>query len=143
MTESLCGNCSVCCKIPSIPEINKPSNTWCHHYAKGVGCSIYQDRPQVCRDFKCYWLQGVLAGYSKNQTGPRPDKSKVFVLEFERDGRVVIQLIAYSPLHPRALEAPGYKNWIKSALDAGSVVETIKILGTGQWQKAVLDKRPG
>lgn len=67
-----CGSCSWCCRIPAIPALGKPKDVWCGHCRPGHGgCSIYADRPEVCRDFACLWLSG---------SGPealRPDRSKV------------------------------------------------------------------
>ena len=51
-----CGDCSLCCKTLVIPELNKPKDSWCPHYARGLGCDIYNDRPPSCRDFSCHWL---------------------------------------------------------------------------------------
>jgi uncharacterized protein len=55
-----CGECSLCCKLPAINELNKPANTWCRHVDHDCGgCSIYQDRPSVCRGFTCGWLEDL------------------------------------------------------------------------------------
>jgi hypothetical protein len=52
-----CGECSLCCKLPRIPVLNKPAGKWCKHARPGKGgCSIYNDRPDVCRGFACEWL---------------------------------------------------------------------------------------
>ena len=54
-----CGECSLCCKLPKIdtPEFSKPATTWCSHCRPGrEGCSIYDDRPPICRGFACLWL---------------------------------------------------------------------------------------
>lgn len=52
----------MCCRLPDIPEMGKPINTWCRHYdrngAEG-GCVIYDRRPDVCREFDCAWKQGL------------------------------------------------------------------------------------
>src|SRR5581483_5571289 len=54
-----CGKCSLCCKLPSVSELNKPIDTWCKHAALGGGgCLIYAERPQNCRGFICGWLSG-------------------------------------------------------------------------------------
>ena len=50
-----CGECSLCCNLLSIEELEKPEHVWCRYFAKGVGCSIHPERPQVCRDFQCLW----------------------------------------------------------------------------------------
>ena len=52
-----CGSCSLCCKLPSVRDFNKPIDTWCSHCRPGKGgCSIYADRPNMCRAFVCGWL---------------------------------------------------------------------------------------
>jgi hypothetical protein len=51
-----CGACSLCCKVYSIAELNKPAGQWCPHLARGPGCTIYKSRPQDCRQFFCAWL---------------------------------------------------------------------------------------
>jgi hypothetical protein len=55
--EKQCGDCSLCCKIMAIPELNKPKQAWCDHLVKKQGCGIYETRPPSCRGFKCLWLQ--------------------------------------------------------------------------------------
>ena len=56
----------------AVPELYKPAWTGCTNCAAGLGCKVYADRPQSCRDFVCGWL---LAPYM----GPdlRPDKCHV------------------------------------------------------------------
>ena len=51
-----CGDCSLCCKLLGIPELNKPKDTWCPNFAAGIGCRIYADRPPSCHNFICRWL---------------------------------------------------------------------------------------
>ena len=51
-----CGDCSLCCKVLGIPELNKPKDAWCPNFAPGAGCRIYPGRPPSCRNFICRWL---------------------------------------------------------------------------------------
>ena len=51
-----CGDCSLCCKVLRIPELEKPKDHWCFNFVRGRGCGIYPDRPQSCRTFHCAWL---------------------------------------------------------------------------------------
>ncbi len=51
-----CGSCTLCCRLPEIDLFEKPANAWCSHCVEGAGCSIYADRPSVCRDFLCLWM---------------------------------------------------------------------------------------
>src|SRR6266446_2166622 len=59
-TSRTCGRCSLCCKLLPIAVLDKQANLWCQHCKPGNGCSIYNRRPQVCRDYHCGWLLGVL-----------------------------------------------------------------------------------
>src|SRR5712671_1135318 len=59
-TSRTCGECSLCCKLLPIAVLDKQANLWCQHCKPGNGCSIYNIRPQVCTDYHCGWLLGVL-----------------------------------------------------------------------------------
>ena len=63
-----CGDCTVCCTTLKVPELNKTEGVQCDKCT--TKCSIYKDRPQSCRDFKCEWLKGYLPdNYSPDQSG--------------------------------------------------------------------------
>jgi hypothetical protein len=73
-----CNGCTACCKVLKIRELEKPAHTWCEHCNIGVGCGIYDSRPEACRVYECLWL--------KTQSLPRPipfalrpDKSRVVI----------------------------------------------------------------
>ena len=52
-----CLDCNMCCKLPEIPNYKK-GYTWCKNCNVGNGCSIYNNRPQKCKDFYClYYFQ--------------------------------------------------------------------------------------
>jgi Fe-S-cluster containining protein len=55
-----CGSCNLCCDILEVTQVDKPLNELCRHWQAGKGCTIYDDRPQMCRSFNCGWLQGHL-----------------------------------------------------------------------------------
>ena len=57
-----CGDCSLCCKVLGIPELNKAKDDWCPNFAAGTGCRIYADRPPSCHDFICRWLSDPTMG---------------------------------------------------------------------------------
>lgn len=57
-----CGSCTFCCRLPDIDFFDKPANEWCVHCVEGKGCSIYADRPSVCRDFLCLWMTSEALG---------------------------------------------------------------------------------
>ena len=57
-----CGDCSLCCKLLGIPELEKPKDSWCPNFAAGAGCRIYAGRPPSCRNFVCRWLSDESMG---------------------------------------------------------------------------------
>ena len=57
-----CGDCSLCCKVLAIPELDKPKDQWCPNFAAGMGCTVYETRPPSCRDFACQWLSDPSMG---------------------------------------------------------------------------------
>lgn len=57
--QRACGACTACCKTHMVQELGKPIGAWCTHCARGVGCLIYEKRPQGCIDFSCMWRLGV------------------------------------------------------------------------------------
>ena len=57
-----CGDCSLCCKVLGIPELEKPKDAWCPNFAAGIGCRVYADRPPSCHNFACRWLTDPMMG---------------------------------------------------------------------------------
>jgi uncharacterized protein len=47
-----CGRCGACCTAPDISTLGKPVGVRCRHLGPEEGCTIYPDRPQVCRDYR-------------------------------------------------------------------------------------------
>jgi hypothetical protein len=58
-----CGTCTLCCRLPDIDHFDKPADEWCRHCVAGQGCSIYEDRPDVCREFLCLWMTDEALGH--------------------------------------------------------------------------------
>lgn len=63
-----CGDCTACCRIFAIAEINKPQHVTCKHLC-GTLCEIYEKRPRECAEYFCGWRQGLITGIER-----RPDK---------------------------------------------------------------------
>lgn len=47
-----CGSCTVCCTAMEVKELRKPAGLRCL-YLTNEGCSIYENRPQSCREYEC------------------------------------------------------------------------------------------
>jgi len=80
MSGRHCGDCTLCCKVMAIEELDKLAGKWCRHCEPGRGCRIYENRPSECREFNCLWLVDI-------RFGPhwKPSKSKL-VLTTSEDG---------------------------------------------------------
>lgn len=74
-----CGDCTACCTLSYVKEINKEAWDTCK-FCKNNGCSIYNERPQDCRDFECAYLQGA------NNIELRPDKCGIMF--FKKNDRI-------------------------------------------------------
>jgi Fe-S-cluster containining protein len=114
-----CGDCSMCCKLPQIDELEKPEGVWCRHCApRRGGCTIYPARPVACRMFHCSWLVDA-------DLGPewRPLTCKMIVVLEEAGRRLAVRV---DPNHPDAWRrAPYYsqlKRWSRTAVEAGQQV---------------------
>lgn len=64
----VCGDCTECCTILGVPELNKSKDEPCRHERLGKGCLIYPQRPNACKAFDCLWKQGLL------EKEDRPDR---------------------------------------------------------------------
>jgi hypothetical protein len=81
-----CGDCSLCCKLMNVPELDKPCNVWCRHVVKGKGCGIHATRPEVCRGFYCRWMQDPALGPEW-----KPSRSKM-VLAHHGEDRLTVHV---------------------------------------------------
>lgn len=66
--ERSCGGCSLCCTVLRVDPLRKLGGVPCAHLAPGGGCGIYDERPHICRSYRCLWLQGGL------EEEDRPDR---------------------------------------------------------------------
>ncbi len=80
-----CGTCTACCEGPIVATIYghemKPGQPC--YFLKDTGCSIYERRPGVCRNFVCGWL----AAGSPFPEDFRPDKLGVIMVRIEWRGQ--------------------------------------------------------
>jgi hypothetical protein len=123
-----CGDCSMCCKIPRIDEVEKPQGVWCRHCAPARGgCTIYETRPSVCRDYFCGWLLS-------SDMGPewQPSICKMMI-NFEKD--LVRISVHVDPAYPTAWRREPYysrfKQW--SARFAGQKVIVVFVKKRPLW----------
>src|SRR5690349_7136698 len=119
--ERSCGGCTACCKTHSVAILNKPSGAWCKHCKIGVGCGIYEERPEECKSFKCSWLMGI-GGQQY-----RPDKVKIVT-----DYRKICDIgwvMFFWESREGALDSHFTKSWTKRNILAGNCVMHVSLIG--------------
>lgn len=79
-----CGDCTVCCTLSFVKELNKKVGEKCIHCVNN-GCQIYGNHPQSCKDFECAYLQA-----GKN-IELRPDKCGIMF--FKKNERIFVGTI--------------------------------------------------
>jgi len=109
----VCGECTLCCKLPAVPEFNKPTGEWCRYCNPKKGCQIYTTRPESCKNFQCLWLLNSLPDYL------RPDKSGV-IFESLPSGKTFIALL--NPGRENTWKTSKVKDVIESFLQSGKAV---------------------
>lgn len=96
-----------------VPEVKKDF-AWCPHCKAGKGgCSIYETRPERCRDFHCQWLIDKRFGEHWF-----PAKAKILV-DHRLDGETAVVYFVVDPDYPsRWREEPWFSD-IKKIARAG------------------------
>ncbi len=118
-----CGDCTLCCKLIGIPELEKPPGTWCLRCTIGKGCQIYDTRPEACRNFRCAWLadeDGVLFSEAE-----RPDKTMLLTFVYAH-GAFPEGLWVVMENRPGAADADHAKALLLALAAAGKVVKLIR-----------------
>lgn len=108
-----CGECTLCCRLTAVPELQKPVGVWCQHCIVGSGCKIYNMKPPSCSNFECFWYTNRLS------IDLRPDKCKV-VIEKLIDHSIFLILVDFN--RHDAWRKPVIQSVIKSLLKSDNVV---------------------
>lgn len=109
-----CAECMLCCKTHGVEELQKPPCVWCKHAEKGIGCKIYETRPDSCRVFDCVWLQSQ-EGEHPLPPSLRPDKCKVVLASDEND----VITATVDPAYPDAWKTGEIGRLIKTMVQHG------------------------
>src|SRR3569623_1139928 len=112
------GECTMCCKVMGIEDLEKPTNSWCKHCTSGRGCGIYEARPAEGRAFVCAWLQSDVFGEEW-----KPSRTKFEV--WAEPGNVNMK-VSVDPARPDAWrKEPFYsyfKAWVRERIARGGKV---------------------
>lgn len=127
-----CGNCTACCTVLAIVELQKPQRRACDHLCRS-GCGIYADRPASCHEFHCLWLRGAIDG----DEALRPDQLGVMFDYFVMARSEESHLIAYE-LWPDAFETPFVQSLLAELTQTRDVHLSYR---DGRWSTLQHEKR--
>jgi len=105
VTGRQCGECTLCCKVFTVAELNKPAGRWCEHCSVGKGCNIYPDRPAACSGFNCSWLVTAWIGEDW-----KPSRSG---LVLHTDPKLKRVLVRVDPDQPNAWQREPYHSQLR------------------------------
>ena len=118
-----CNGCTLCCKLLSIEELEKPPAVMCEHCADGSGCTIYADRPTECRGFFCDYLLDPALGEHW-----LPTRSHMVVSFEDYSNAIVVHVDGSTPLVWR--QEP-FQSEIRDWAKAGAKARTQVIVWQG------------
>ncbi|MEM9302400.1 MAG: hypothetical protein AAGE01_09840 [Pseudomonadota bacterium] len=101
--------------------LEKPAGKWCQHCKPGAGCTIYESRPDPCREFECLWLVDS-AGLLPEEA--RPDRSKL-MFDIQQGGDSGLrQFVRAFELAPGAAQKPAGRRLIDAIRRRGQLIAT-------------------
>ena len=71
-----CQKCGTCCTAPDISTLHKPPVTRCPYLTPDNRCSIYETRPDVCRNYTPWELCDTI------NSAPPEERVRVFLEAF-------------------------------------------------------------
>lgn len=95
-----CGECTECCDVLAVLELNKGPRERCAHQCE-AGCAIYESRPASCAGWECLWRTGLM------DESDRPDRSGVIVFGQRMPTYEGIFDIRATETRPGAIDAIG------------------------------------
>ncbi len=113
-----CGECTACCSVLAIEELDKPEYEDCKHLSS-AGCEIYESRPPVCQRFECMYLSDR---WDQRDGGEimRPDRCGLLIYGYrDQDGKEAIRV---SEVFDGASQNEIAQQLIPSLVDEGYVV---------------------
>jgi len=107
----------------NVPEASSPEYEYCSRCVPGVGCFVYNERWDVCKEFGCLWWHQTQIPDSL-----RPDRIGVM---FEVTTSPALMLAYVDPERPNAWKAPAAKRMIAKIVQAGYSVVLTRGKGMG------------
>jgi hypothetical protein len=124
----LCEDCTGCCVVFEVKEVQKPMGEPCKHLGNtlfGKGCQIYGQRPDACQRYVCLWLDSQRRPEKeKFSEALRPDVSKVVLGWPWGTDRETLFVYPF-PGHDDAWQKPPVSLYLRSILAKGAKVVVV------------------
>jgi hypothetical protein len=125
---SHCEDCTGCCIVFEVKEVEKPFGQACKHLGPtlfGPGCQIYNERPDSCRRYVCLWLDSQRrVEVERMPEGLRPDVTKVVLGWPWGEDRETLFVYPY-PGHDMAWQQQPVAGVLKRTLARGGKVVVV------------------
>ena len=125
-SRASCGDCTACCTVLPITELNKPGCVTCEQLdEKRPGCSIYASRPKVCKEFECFWLIDQKDSRSVLPAEFRPDLLGVLIMSTQRTafGHTILAVETL----PDGTKDERFRVFIGTLVEAGAIEAMVTI----------------
>lgn len=97
-----CDDCALCCKLPTIPALEKPEGQWCRNCSTRKTCDAYETRPEPCRDFFCLFMRNA-----NLDEAWRPTNARFLITTKPSDGGEMM-VVMVDPARPDAWRREPY-----------------------------------
>lgn len=125
---ALCQDCTGCCEVFEVKEVNKAFGEPCKFLGKtpfGKGCTVYDVRPDACRHYICLWLDSQRRPeVEKLSNKLRPNVCKVVMGWPWGVDRETLFVYPY-PGHPDAWRKPPVSDHLKMILSRGGKIVVV------------------
>ena len=125
---ALCQDCTGCCIVFEVKDVPKAFGEPCKHIGKtlfGIGCTIYNERPDACQRYVCLWLDSQRREDVESfPESMRPDVTKcVLGWPYGMD-RETLFVYPY-PEHETAWQKPPVSLYLRRILAKGGKVVVV------------------
>jgi len=109
--------------VPAIEELQKPPFSACRHICAS-GCAIYsaEEKPKVCRGFRCRYIHAHEQGIDERLILPHPLEAHAYAFEPLDSGRMVL---CVDPLRPYAWKETGLVPFLAAFVEAGFALNIV------------------
>ncbi|MEJ6847523.1 hypothetical protein V3589_15045 [Sinorhizobium fredii] len=139
-----CGDCSLCCKLLPVRELDKRGGSRCRFQRHGKGCTVYHraDKgfPLSCGLWSCVWLSdpedaGAMKrpDHARYVVDPMPDFIMIQPDDSSEKIRINVVQVWLDPAYPEAHRDPGLRAYLDMRGKRDGFAALIRLNETDAW----------